>query len=116
METETQTHPVETLFDEIREYASTRLELWKLIGVERTAGWLSSIVTAVAVLAVAAGVLLFLGLSLGFLLGEWLGRYSYGFFIVTALMALAGLVVYLRRSAWVKHPIARLIITRVLND
>jgi len=106
---------LESLSRQIGEYASTRGELLKLTAVAKASELVSSTAEHVAVYLIASRTVLLLSIAAGFLLGEWLGRYSYGFFIVTAVFAIAGILVYFQRSKWVKDPVARLVITKVLE-
>ena len=106
---------VESLLQQVGEYAETRAELLKLTTVDKTSALVSSAAVYVALYLFASSTILLLSIAAAFLLGEWLGKYSYGFFIVTIAFALAGILVYLRRSKWVRDPVARLVITRVLG-
>ncbi len=105
----------ESLFQQVGEYAETRVELLKLTAVDKSSEWISLAAAHVAVYLIASRVILLFSIATALLLGEWLGRYSYGFFIVTFAFALAGIVVYLRRGKWVKDPVTRLIITKALG-
>jgi len=106
---------IESLSRQVGEYASTRAELLKLTAVAKASELVSSAAEHVAVYLIASRTVLLLSIAGAFLLGEWLGRYSYGFFIVSAIFGLAGILVYFRRSKWVKGPIARLVIAKALE-
>jgi len=106
---------VETLFQQIGEYAETRAELLKLVAVNKASEFVSSTAVQIAVYLIASRVVLLLSIAAALLLGEWLGGYSYGFFIVALAFTLAGMLVYLRRNQWVKDPVARLLIAKVLE-
>jgi hypothetical protein len=106
---------VESLFRQVGEYAETRGQLLKLTAVDKASEFISSAAVPVAMYVMASKVILLLSIGIAFLIGEWLGRYSYGFFIVSLPFFLAGILLYLRRDAWVKDPVARLLITKFLG-
>jgi hypothetical protein len=107
---------VESLFQQMGEYAETRGALLKLTAVDKASELISLAAVRAAVFLIASVTILLLSIATAFLLGEWLGRYSYGFFIVTIAFALAGILVSLRSARWVKDPVARLVITKVLGE
>ena len=106
---------VESLFQQVGEYAETRGALLKLTAVDKASELISLAAVRAAVFLIASVTILLLSIATAFLLGEWLGRYSYGFFIVTIAFALAGVLVSLRSARWVKDPVARLVITKEHN-
>ena len=106
---------VEALLRQAGEYAETRGTLLKLTAADKASELISLAAAWAAVFLIASGTILLLGIATAFLLGEWLGRYSYGFFIVSIPFALAGILVSLRSRKWVKDPVARLVITKLLG-
>lgn len=73
---------VESLLQQVGEYAETRTTLLQLTAVDKASGWISLAAAHVVVWMIASGTILLLSIPTAFLLGEWLGRYSYGFFII----------------------------------
>lgn len=106
---------VESVLQQVGEYAETRAELLKLTTVEKASALISLAAVHAAIYMITSRIILLLSIATAFLLGEWLGRYSYGFFIVTLAFALAGILVYFRRDTWIKNPVARLVITKALE-
>lgn len=106
---------VESLLAQVGEYAETRATLLKLTAVEKASDFISSAAVPVALYVVVSRTFLLLSIATAFLLGEWLGKYSLGFFIVTIVFSLAGAIVYVQRDKWIRGPAARLIITKVLG-
>lgn len=106
---------MESLFEQVRSYGETRIEILKLSAVDKASEVISLASVRVALYLIASKSVLFLSVATGFLLGEWLGRYSYGFIIVSIAFALAGIPVYIWRGKWVKDPVARLVITKALG-
>jgi hypothetical protein len=106
---------VESLLKQVGEYAETRGTLLKLTAVDKASELISLAAVRVAVFLIASRTVLLLSIAAAFLLGEWLGRYSYGFFIVAVAFALVGILVSLRSTTWLKDPVARLVITKLLG-
>jgi len=115
MSLETEPDLLESLFRQIREYGNTRADLLKLTAVDKASVVTSSAAVPVALYVIVSRTFLFLSIASAFLLGEWLGRYSLGFFIVTIVFSLAGAIVYVQRDKWIRGPAARLVITKVLG-
>lgn len=108
-------HTIESLFDQIGSYGETRIEILKLSTVDKASELISLASVRVALYLMASRTILFLCIAIAFLLGEWLGRYSYGFFIVSTAFILAGIPVYVWRDKWIRDPVARLVITKLLG-
>jgi hypothetical protein len=53
--------------------------------------------------------------GIALLLGDWLGKLYYGFFIVAAFYLIAGLVLYSLREKWLKSPIANSMIKNLMD-
>ena len=70
---------VESLLQKVSEYAETRAELLKLTTVERASELISSLAANAVVTLIAFVSLLLFSIAAALLLGELLGRYSYGF-------------------------------------
>lgn len=115
MSSQNESNVVESMFQQVGAYAETRTDLFKLSAVDKASELVSSAAVRVAIYVIASRTILFLSIATGFLLGELLGSYSNGFFIVSIAFALVGIVVYVWRGKWVKDPVARLVITKALG-
>jgi hypothetical protein len=82
---------VESLLQQVGDYAETRATLLQLTAADKASGWISLAAADVVVWMIASGTILLLSIATAFLLGEWLGRYPYGFFIMTIAFSLAGI-------------------------
>ena len=115
MAVQTESHIIDSLFDQIGNYGDTRIEILKLSAVEKASLLISQASARAAVYLMASATILFASIAIALLLGEWLGRYSYGFFIVSIAFVLAGILVYVWRDKWIRDPVARLVITKALE-
>jgi hypothetical protein len=86
--------PIETLYHRTEEYAKTSFELLKLTTIEKTTAVASSIVGSFIVIAVVFMFLFFLSAGFSIWLGSMFEHKYYGFFIVSAFYAVAGIVIY----------------------
>ena len=106
---------IESLIGQIHAFGATSIAIAKLKAVDKASVAIGSASVHAFVYMMGSRVVLLLSVASALLLGEWLGKYSYGFFIVTILFALAGMLVYLRRDKWIRGPVTKLVITRILE-
>lgn len=93
----------------IKEYAYKRADLLKLEATEKSITVLGTVIyITLMVFALQFFVLLFL-LAIGFLIGEYLNNYGYGFLIVAGLFLLILIVVFLQRKT-IKNMVANKIL------
>lgn len=93
---------VDNLLDNAKLIVETRIELFKAQLQESVAEALSKIIPMILLMLVASSFLLFLSISLGYLLGEQLNSNFYGFGIVALfylLLTIIIAVVYNSKSA-----------------
>jgi O-antigen/teichoic acid export membrane protein len=55
--------------------------------------------------------------SIGFslLIGDWIGKSYYGFFVVGGVYTIIGLIIYARRGQWLKEPFSNMLIRKILK-
>lgn len=97
------------------EYIETNLHLLKLKAVAKSSEAVSSIISLIAVVLVFFVVLLFLNIGLAILIGESMGKVSYGFFIISGFYLIVGFVFFAFRNKWLKGPVDEMIIKKLLN-
>jgi hypothetical protein len=106
---------VESLFDSVKTYLETRLNLIKLKAIDKSSGIISLVISFVTLGIISLFVFIFLNIGLALLIGEWLGRASYGFFILTAVYVIIGVVIFKNRNKWIKKPILNTLIKTLLD-
>jgi hypothetical protein len=112
---EKKTTNVEELFYKLKEYGDTRLDLLKLKSVNKISGILSTLMVLVILVILLFMVLVCITIGIALLLGAWLGKAYYGFFIIGAVYIIIGLVLYIRRDKYLKTPVSNKLIKELLD-
>ncbi|HTL83144.1 MAG TPA: hypothetical protein VL651_15630 [Bacteroidia bacterium] len=112
---ETQLKSVELLTERALHYGEARFELFRLKAIGKTADTVSSLGAKMVVLLVLGIGFFSLNIGLALWLGDLLGKFYYGFFIMGAFYCLAGFITHIFRINWMKNPIRNFIITRSIN-
>ena len=106
---------VEELFYKLKEYGDVRLELFRLKSINKASGILSTIMAVMILVILLFLVLLCVTIGIALLLGAWLGKAYYGFFIISALYLIIGLVLYKGRDKILKKPVGDKLIKELLD-
>jgi hypothetical protein len=106
---------IELLYEKIEEYGITTYELTKLKLLKTTAQVLPSLLSSLIVVLVISAFIFFLSIGIAILLGEWLGKLYYGFFIIAVFYFVVGIVMHFYLHKWIKKPVANIIIKQVLK-
>ena len=102
--------PFETLLKGVEDYGKTTIELLKLKAAKKTAEIVSSMASSVAILFVVAMFFVSFTTGIALLIGEWLGKASYGFLVIAAFYMLLAVLFYAFRNQLFKKPISNRII------
>ena len=105
----------ESLLSKAGDYAETRAKLLKLKVADKTSDTVSDAASALVVLVFLVFFLLMLSVGLALLLGEWLGKNFWGFFIVAAIYGIAGIIFRVNRKSLIKTPVSNFIIGKILK-
>ena len=106
---------VEELFHKLKEYADTRLDLFKLKGINKVSGFMSSFLTMIVLLLLFFAVLFCITIGVALVIGEWIGKVYCGFFIVAGIYLIIGLVLYAMRDKVIKTPVSNKLIKELFN-
>lgn len=106
---------IEILISDAGEYVETKAALWKLRGVDAAADLISTSVTRLSIILIVTLFILILSIAIALLIGEWMGRYFYGFFIMAGFYGIAALICYANRNSWLKEPVGNTIIRKLLK-
>jgi hypothetical protein len=106
---------LEELFEKLRDYADTRLDLFKLKSIHKVSGFMSSVIASLVLLALLSTVLLCITIGAALLIGACIGKTYVGFFIVGAFYLLIGLVLYSMRGKLIKTPISNKLIKELMD-
>jgi hypothetical protein len=106
---------ISSLIDKSKDFLDTRIELAKLKTIDKSADVLSSVVVMVSMLFIGTLVIILISIGLALFLGRLLGAYHDGFFIVGGFYAIILLILYIQRNKWIKTPISRELINKMLK-
>ena len=106
---------IEKLIERFEHYVLKSFELSKLKILKVSVILFTNIISYSAVVVILLLFVLFSSIGLSLLLGEFLGKLSYGFFIVSAFYLLVFIITYFFLYQWIRKPLANSIIKKVLN-
>jgi len=106
---------IEQLIEKIENYGLTGIELTKLKLLEKGIVTLTGLVAYSSVLLIILFFLFSLSVGVSLLLGAFLGKFYYGFFVVAAFYMLLAILCYFFLYRWIKKPIGNLIIKKALK-
>ena len=106
---------IDTLFEKTKDYVETRADLFRLKAIRKTAQIGSSLISKVIIGVVFSSFFIFLNIGIALWLGSILGTAYYGFFALSALYLIVGIIVYSNRKKILSSPIADSIIKKI-ND
>lgn len=100
----------ESFINQVKEYVNTRVAQLKLSFAEK-----SSKVIAIMIAVIMSALVFFLFLVLvsvagAIAIGQWLENYWLGFLIVSALILLAGFILWISKDRWLQKPIMNALI------
>lgn len=107
---------VEELFYKLKEYADVRLNLFKLKAISKISDFFSTLTVIITLLVLLFLIVICFTIGIALLLGAWLGHSYYGFFIVSGLYIITGLILYSRRDKFLKTSISDKLIKELLED
>jgi hypothetical protein len=100
----------------VEHYTGTSLELAKLKVIDTSADVLFSLISRSTIAIVFVIFLLLPNFGLSFWLGELLGTFYFGFFIMSAAYLILSMVLYSYKNHWIKIPVSNFIITKMLKN
>lgn len=106
---------IETLFERAQDYTRTTVELTKLNVIDKSADVLSSLLSRLTVLIVAAMFALLVNIGLSIWIGELLGKTYYGYFVVGSVYFILAILINSFKDRWIKLPVSNFIITKMIK-
>jgi hypothetical protein len=106
---------LEELFEKFREYADTRINLFKLKSIQKVSGFVSSLMAGLVLIVLLCTVLLCITIGAALLIGTLIGETYIGLFIVGAFYLIVGLVFYKMRDKLIKTPISNKLIKELVD-
>ena len=112
---ENNTTNLEELFEKVKDYADTRINLFKLKTVNKISSFLSALVSALILIAILLLVIFCISIAIALLIGEWLGSDYLGFFIVAGIYMIIGLILYSARKKFLRDAISNTLLKELLD-
>ena len=106
---------IEKLISKAEVYSKTTLEICKYNTIYRSADILSSMAVRIVLMAIFVLFSLFLNIGIALMVGEYLGRFYYGFFVMAGFYILVGFVFILFQQELIKNPVSNFLIRKILN-
>ncbi|WP_166966074.1 hypothetical protein [Yeosuana marina] len=113
---ETAAKHIELLYEKVKEYTETSLELYKLNAIDITADVVSSLVSRIALVLVFSLFTLFVNIAISLLIGNLIGSYYLGFLIVSGFYLIITILIYFFSNKYIKIPITNLVIAKLLKS
>ncbi|MBR6845876.1 MAG: hypothetical protein IKM92_04595 [Bacteroidaceae bacterium] len=98
------------LFLLLKEYLEAQKDNMALAAAESMTVMLSAVALGFILILLASVLLLLLSFALAHVVAEYSNSAALGFASQAVLVAIIGMVVWLRRNAWITQPIARLMV------
>jgi len=108
--------PIETLFERAEDYSKTKLKLFKLNAIDKSADVVSSLVSRLVVIMTVVLSVVIINIGISIWIGKLLGEPFYGFLIIGGFYAFMALVLHICRYRWIKHPISNAIIKQMMKE
>lgn len=112
---EEQTTDIDNLLSDAGDYIETRTTLWKLKAIESLSDVSGELVSGLGMIVITSFVIIIFSIGLALLIGDWVGKGYYGFFIIGGLYTVIALVLYARREHWLKEPFSNMLIKKILK-
>jgi hypothetical protein len=106
----------EELADNVKEYFNTKIESVKLNAAEKSSYVIANLIAGMAALVVFIFFIIFAGVALSLVLGEWMGKQWAGFLVVAFFYLLVGIVVWAARGKIIRLPVMNALIQQLFNN
>ncbi|HRN73497.1 MAG TPA: phage holin family protein [Ginsengibacter sp.] len=116
MDQETESTPIEDLYQSVRDYTETQVELLKLKSVQKSAQLFSAGIVALILSILGLLVLILISIGLSFYLGKVLGSYHLGFFLTGAIYVILALIIFVFRKKLLQSSLSNWLIGLLLEE
>lgn len=106
----------ESIFEKVKDYIETYIELKKLTIIEKAVLTLSSVILVILLAIVFIMVLLFASVGLALYLGDIFNSNYIGFFAVALIYIIILVIVLLMSKNYIKNPLVNLFIAKIFNS
>jgi hypothetical protein len=106
---------IDNLLSDAGDYIETRTTLWKLKAIESLSDVSGELVSGMGMIVISSFVIIIFSIGIALLVGDWIGKSYYGFFILGGVYTIIGLILYARRGQWLKEPFSNMLIRKILK-
>ena len=103
------------LLERLESFAQTNIKLYQYKAIDKGTEIASSVISVLIMSIFFILGFIVLSVALAMLIGYWLGAGYYGFFVISGLYFLIGLVVFLFRNSWIKTPLINFFSKKLLD-
>src|SRR5580698_2539705 len=100
---------IDSLLSDAGDFIETRSTLWKYKGIESLADVSGELVSGLALILFASFIVIVFSIGFALLIGDWIGKSYYGFFIVGGFYIFVALIIYAGRRRWLKDPFSNML-------
>jgi hypothetical protein len=112
---EEQPTDIDILLSDAGDFIETRTTLWKYKTIESLADVSGELVSGLGLIVIASFVIITFSIGFSLLIGEWLGKSYYGFFVMGGLYAIVGWIIFAGRRRWLKTPFSNMLIRKIFK-
>jgi hypothetical protein len=112
---EEQPTDIDILLSDAGDFIETRTTLWKYKSIESLADVSGELVSGLGLIVIASFIIIIFSIGFALLLGDWVGKTYYGFFIMGGFYVLLGLIIFAGRRKWLKEPFSNMLIRKILK-
>jgi len=106
---------IDILLSDAGDFIQTRTTLWKYKTIESLADVSGELVSGLGLIVIVSFVIILFSIGFALLIGEWLGKSYYGFFVMGGFYVLLGLIIFAARRKWLKDPFSNMLIRKILK-
>jgi hypothetical protein len=110
-----QSSDIDILLSDAGDFIETRTTLWKYKGIESLADVSGELVSGLAMIVFVSFVIIIFSIGFAMLIGDWLGKGYYGFFVMGGFYSIVALIIYANRRRWLKDPFSNMLIRKILK-
>lgn len=111
---EPEQQPVRPILEQFKEYAETRLKLFKYEAIERGTSMVADVVTDIVIIVLCLLTFLFLSFTIALWLGSLMNSYWEGFGCVTVFYALIAIVMMVAKRG-VQRPLINIMVKKLFK-
>jgi len=106
---------IDILLSDAGDFIQTRTTLWKYKTIESLADVSGELVSGLGLIVIISFVIIIFSIGFALLIGDWLGKSYYGFFVMGGLYVLLALIIFAGRRKWLKEPFSNMLIRKILK-